>query len=518
MKLYQYILQATDKASQVFNKIAAAAGVVDNKIDGVSRKLKNTETQSNKLTKSFGGLKTALLAAFSIGTITAFANSTVEALGNYEDFSTSLTVLLGNKSQADKLIVELADYAKKTPFELKDLQAATTQLTAYGFSAKEMIPTFNKLGNVAAAINAPIGDIAYLFGTIRTQGRAMTMDINQFANRGIPIWTQLEKITGKSGNSLRKLVESGQISYKVINQVFENLGGAGGKWAGLMDQKAKTVTGRISNLRDQFYQLQVELGQNLKPEIDSTIDSLAALMTTASDTAWSDFLETFADSYSGIYLMRELFGSFSTVFGDMSGAGFKFQSVLDGITVAIRFLFLPIKLATEQLMLLVDTVLTGYTVIRDIKNGKLSMDSLAPLANRFKSIKEDITGLFDFKGRSFGESRADVEKSKQDKIKKNLSFLDGTKSYVPGDKEEQYKGFVEDATKTKSRGRKSEKDGIDAITSGGKQNMNINIEMVKFMDTMQINAGEAQSMKDMEIEFRQMFARVLSGGVQMARQ
>ena len=60
---------------------------------------------------------------------------------------------------------------------------------AYGFTAEQVLPTLRMLGDVSAAMpdRLPIGDAAYLYGTLRSQGRAYARDVLQFSNRGISI-------------------------------------------------------------------------------------------------------------------------------------------------------------------------------------------------------------------------------------------------------------------------------------------------------------------------------------------
>jgi len=48
------------------------------------------------------------------------------------------------------LLKDLADFAKKTPFELVGLREQATKLLAYGFTAKEIIPILETLGNISA--------------------------------------------------------------------------------------------------------------------------------------------------------------------------------------------------------------------------------------------------------------------------------------------------------------------------------------------------------------------------------
>lgn len=255
--------------------------------DMFSKQAKQAEASVNSLEKGINRIATSVVAAFSVGQIVSFEKSIVESFGKMEMFKTSLTTMLhGNAEEAEALNRQLINLAKTTPFELTEVQDATRQLIAFGSEAGGVEKELRTLGNVASGIGSPISSIAYLYGTIRTQGRAMTVDINQFANRGIPVWKELEKITGKSGLALRKYVEDGKVGFKEIQGVFNNLTKEGGQFYNLMENQSKTVTGQISNLSDAWQQLKITLGESQSGMIKSTL-SWSTDLVNDIQTVWA---------------------------------------------------------------------------------------------------------------------------------------------------------------------------------------------------------------------------------------
>lgn len=241
--------------------------------DQFSDKAKQAEQKVGVLESKLNSVAGAVVGAFSVGAIVNFGKAVVDSFGKMEVFKTSLTTMLrGNANEAEALNNQLIQIAKTTPFELTEVQDATRQLIAFGSQAGDVGNELITLGNVASGVGAPIKDIAYLYGTVRTQGRAMTVDINQFANRGIPIWSELEKITGKTGIALRKFVEDGKVGFPQIQQVMANLTKEGGQFFGLMEAQSKTVAGQISNLGDSWEQLKVSIGESQSGIIKSTIN------------------------------------------------------------------------------------------------------------------------------------------------------------------------------------------------------------------------------------------------------
>lgn len=218
------------------------------------------------------------------GALLDFGVESVKSFAKYEQFQTALTTMFhGNREEAKMLGSQLQQFAKETPYELTEIQDATKQMLAFGSSSGSVVGELRMLGDVASGIGAPIGDIAYLYGTIRTQGRAMTVDINQFANRGIPIWKELEKITGKNGVALRKFVEEGKVGFGEIEKVFKNLTGEGGQFSNLMEAQSKTLGGQLSNLSDAWDQLKVGIGESQSGILKSTVDWASGMINALND-------------------------------------------------------------------------------------------------------------------------------------------------------------------------------------------------------------------------------------------
>lgn len=248
-------------------------------------KLTDTNKQTDKLKSGISGIGSVIAGAFAIGSVIAFGKSVLDATVKNEQLTKSFEVMLKSKVQADILMAQLVQFAKTTPFELTEVAEATKKLLAFGIASSDIKSTLTKLGDVSAGIGAPLSEIAYLFGTIKTQGRAMTQDINQFTNRGIPMWDELAKVTGISGLALKKYVEEGKIGYKEIDQAFTNLTTNGGKFTGLMEAQSKTLGGTISNLGDSWDQFMVKLGNGNSGILKSIVSTLGEVLDKLNEWA-----------------------------------------------------------------------------------------------------------------------------------------------------------------------------------------------------------------------------------------
>lgn len=224
--------------------------------------------------------------AVEIGGLVAikkFGSDVIEATGKMQQLQVALSTILQDKSKADQLIADIVQFAAKTPFNLDDVATGAKQLLAYGSSADNVVNELSMLGDVASGLQIPIGQLIYLYGTLRTQGRAMTVDIRQFAGRGIPIYEELAKVLGVSKDQVSKLVKEGEVGFKEVEQAFKNMTSEGGKFANLMESSAGTWPQRLSNIEDTLFQKMNEFGNKYKEVFEFGIGTAEDLVESLDD-------------------------------------------------------------------------------------------------------------------------------------------------------------------------------------------------------------------------------------------
>jgi tape measure domain-containing protein len=248
-------------------------------MQGAANQVKGLDSKMSGLKNSMSSLGGMVAGAFSVGAVVSFGKAVIDSLKNYEYFHASLkTLLKGNENATASLESQLIKLAATTPFELTEVQTATKQLLAYGFKAGEVIETIRTLGDVSAGTGNNIGDVVYLYGTLRTSGRVALTDVNQFANRGIPIWESLAKNMKLTTKEVREFVGQGKVGFKDVEKAFQSMTGAGGQFFGMMDAQSKTVGGQLSNMADSWEQLKVQVGKSQKGIIAGTVSFFSEML------------------------------------------------------------------------------------------------------------------------------------------------------------------------------------------------------------------------------------------------
>ena len=248
------------------------------------KEFSNGTTNADVVVKSLtDSLKRTALEIGGLTAIKKFGSDVIDATGRMQQLQVALSTILQDKSKADQLIAEIIQFAAKTPFNLDDVANGAKQLLAYGSSADKVVGELSMLGDVASGLQIPIGQLIYLYGTLRTQGRAMTVDIRQFAGRGIPIYEELAKVLGVTKDQVGELVKEGKVGFAEVEQAFKNMTSEGGKFANLMESSAGTWPQRLSNIGDTLFQKMNEFGNKYKEVFEFGIGTTEDLVESLDD-------------------------------------------------------------------------------------------------------------------------------------------------------------------------------------------------------------------------------------------
>lgn len=198
--------------------------------------------------------------------------------GEFQKLEIAFSTMLQSESKATALMAQLTRTAATTPFGLQDVANGAKQLLAYGTEAEKVNETLIRLGDIAAGLSIPLGDLVYLYGTTQTQGRLFTQDLRQFQGRGIPLAEELAKQFKVTSAEVGKLVTAGKIGFPEVEKAIISMTSQGGKFGGLMEAQSKTINGLVSNLEDAFDVMFNEIGQKTEGAFVGTLQTAIQLV------------------------------------------------------------------------------------------------------------------------------------------------------------------------------------------------------------------------------------------------
>lgn len=256
--------QRLGAAERNIEQLRRSAGRVSSELNGTDKAAQQLDSTVRKL-----------VSAFAIKELVARIATT---RGEFQQLEASFRTMLGSASEAETLMSQLTKTAATTPFGLKEVDAAATQLVAVNIETEKVNGTLIRLGDIAAGLNIPLKDLAFLYAQIKTQGRLMTQDLYQFTGRGIPMISELAKQFGVAESKVKELVEEGKVGFPEVHRVIESLTDEGGKFGGLMEEQSKTITGQISNIEDALDMMFNEIGQRSEGIISGTLSGVSYMI------------------------------------------------------------------------------------------------------------------------------------------------------------------------------------------------------------------------------------------------
>ena len=231
-----------------------------------------------KIDDSFKRLGQLAAGYFSFQALSQLPAQILQVRGAYQQLEIALGTLLKSKVKADALLQDVTKFAAATPFSLQDTANGAKQLLAYGFAAKEVIPTLSKLGDVAAGLGLPLERLVFLYGTTKTSGRLFTQDLNQFVSAGIPLTKSLADQFGVAEDKIRGLVESGKVGFPEVKKAIESLTSGSGLFAGTLDAQSKSLLALKERLSSAYELMLNDIGKQNEGILASSLTTAAAVV------------------------------------------------------------------------------------------------------------------------------------------------------------------------------------------------------------------------------------------------
>ncbi len=240
------------------------------------------KSSMSKAQKSIGrmkkGLKIAGGVALGIGAaLLGIGVAAVKAASDMEMMTTQFEILFGSAEKATEMMSELKTFAATTPFALKDLAKGTTNLIASGIAAGDAVDTMRMLGDTAGGSAEKLQGLVLGYSKMESTGKASLEVLNIFAERGIPIFGEMQKNLGITKDQFFKMVSAGKISTKDVSKAFQTMTSEGGLFFKGMETASLTMAGLISTMKDNFSLLLAEIGSGLLPVMKEFVGVMTEL-------------------------------------------------------------------------------------------------------------------------------------------------------------------------------------------------------------------------------------------------
>ena len=268
MPSVNFIFKLKDKVSDKLKDI-------NKNLDTTNSRLKATTVQLDRLAKKTESIR-KVGKVMTLGVtlpVVAMGGAMIKAAADIEAMQQQLSTMLGSAEAGGKMFEEIKTMAAKTPFETKDLMAATNTMLGFGIAQEKVLPLMNQLGDISGGNAQRFQSLALAFSQVSSAGKLQGQDLLQMINAGFNPLESIAKKTGKSVGYWKEQMSKGKVTVEMVEQAMKDATSEGGRFFGMMDKQSKTALGQWSTFQDNLNMLLAEFGKIILPPAIKALQS-----------------------------------------------------------------------------------------------------------------------------------------------------------------------------------------------------------------------------------------------------
>lgn len=286
-----------------------------------------------------GGIGLAAVGATAaVGTLVASLSKGFTRLKNIDNAKFKLEAL-GNSAADVKKIMDAAQKSVKgTAFGLDAAAGTAATAVAAGVApGTDLSAYLTNVADAAAIAQTSMEEMGSIFNKVQTNGKAMTDDLQMLADRGLPIFTWLQKQYGVTGEALQKMVEDGKVSSADFNRaISSNISGAAQKMGQSFEGAMQNLDAALGRLGASLLGIPFNEASGGIGSITEALDKLNAWVVENQDMMidfWASFgkgaISGAQDVLKTVSSMLLAFGQLQNAVGDILGGIMKAGATVD---------------------------------------------------------------------------------------------------------------------------------------------------------------------------------------------
>lgn len=214
---------------------------------------------TNALSGAFSSLGKTMGGLFAADMLLNFGSAIIATTAEFQKMEAVLTTTLGSKSAAKVAMDQIVEFASSTPFQVNELTDSFVKLANRGFTPT--LAQMTSLGDLASSTGKSFDQLT------EAALDAMTGEFERLKEFGIRASSEGDKVKF----TFKGVTTEVQKTDEAIKDYLISLGNAEGV-SGSMAAISETVGGQISNLEDNFSQLQLAIGSSSSGLISSFLN------------------------------------------------------------------------------------------------------------------------------------------------------------------------------------------------------------------------------------------------------
>jgi len=211
-------------------------------LDKLEKQSGENEKANKSLSNSFVGLKSVVVALAGSMVVSKF----LETAGSFESMAVSLETVTGSAEKAQLAMDGILEFAKETPYSVRELTDSFIKLKALGIQPTEA--ALISYGNTASAMGKSLNQM------IEAVADASTGEFERLKEFGIKASSQGDQVAF----TFQGITETVGKNSEEITRYLESIGQT--QFAGAMSKQMTTLNGKLSVLGDAVDQFYVKVG------------------------------------------------------------------------------------------------------------------------------------------------------------------------------------------------------------------------------------------------------------------
>lgn len=226
-------IKADDKpAKQAIDNVVGYAKKADSSLAQTLGKVGGHLTNAGKRISSAGDTLTKKITKPALKATSALVGITLvkgfNRLTGIDDARAKLLGLGHDGQSVDKIMKSALESVKGTSFGMDEAATTAAGAVAAGVKSGEELTKYLSLTADAAAIaGTSMSEMGSIINKVQTGQQAYTDDLNQLADRGLPIYQWIAKEANISAGEVKKFASEGKVSSEMfLSAIEKNIGGA----------------------------------------------------------------------------------------------------------------------------------------------------------------------------------------------------------------------------------------------------------------------------------------------------
>lgn len=299
MKPYKWIISLKDKASPALERIARSASRASGLLYKFSNLMKRASFQNTLFARTARGVwngLTSIRTAIATAGIGIMVGQVFNATAEMQKYEAVLTNTFQSIEKGQQSMDALRDFATETPFQINELTDSYVKLVNRGFA-----PTLDMM--------TQMGDLA------SSQGKSYNQLVEAILDAETAEFERLKEFgikANKAGDQVSftfkgvtKTVDANAKSIRTALLEYGKMEGVAGSMSSIMD----TLGGKLSNVKDKFFNFLNDVGEKIEPLLTSGLEMAAKAMDFVS-TNLEPTIFYFKQLWSITLPLRQAIGSF----------------------------------------------------------------------------------------------------------------------------------------------------------------------------------------------------------------